>query len=362
MFSVRRLRTDFSYADLRCYTCGMYRFSWTALEPVLQTRPRWKRIGREWHGPCPVRDIGKNTAWFRSADHLPDGVLVGCRKCAPLSIDDRRAHVEAVSSAAVVGAGSLGLSPVQEPVFSPSPEVQRVWRAGGPLEGTPGARYLRVGRGAWSPRPFPPALRWLAVGSRLYSQLRPVPPAGAVGVILYGYRGLRDRVVGAVQIEAIHSGADRILWPSGAPRVSLAGSRFDGGCQRFEVQDGRADRVFIVEGPLSAMAAPAVFPELISEGWTVVGVAGWAGFRRAAVGPARMVRVCPDGDADGQRAVGRFVEDLVASGLRVLVDQVPPGADLLDLHRWGGSTVRPLPVVSGPPYPFLTATDHVQAH
>ena len=149
-----------------------------------------------------------------------------------------------------------------------------------------------------------------------------------------------------------------------APRVSLAGSRFDGGCQRFEVQDGRADRVFLVEGPLSALAAPAVFPELISEGWTVVGVAGWAGFRRAAVGSARIVRVCPDGDADGQRAVARFVEDLVASGLRVLVDQVPPGADLLDLHRWGGSTVRPLPVVSGPPYPFLltTATPHVQTH
>ncbi len=342
----------------------MYRFSWAALEAALPGRPRWKRVGREWHGPCPVRSIGKNTAWVGPADRLPDGVLVGCRKCAPLTSADRRAHVEALCVGAVVAVDAAPSSAVPASSFSPSPQVQRVWRAAGPLEDTPGARYLRDRRGAWPRSPFPPALRWLSADSRLYRDLRPVPPAGAAGVILYAYRGLADREVAAVQAEAIRHTADRLLWPPAAPRVSLAGSRFDGGCQRFEVQDGRADRVFLVEGPLSALAAPAVFPELISEGWTVVGVAGWAGFRRAAVGSARIVRVCPDGDADGQRAVARFVEDLVASGLRVLVDQVPPGADLLDLHRWGGSTVRPLPVVSGPPYPFLltTATPHVQTH
>ena len=344
------------------YNLGMYRFSWAVLETALAGRARWKRIGREWHGPCPVRHIGKNTAWLRPADQLADGVLVGCRKCEPLSAADRRAHVEAISLDAVVAAASPPLTLPVASAFQPSPAVQRLWRAARSLEGTPGALYLRERRVAWGRRPFPAAVRWIAATTAAYRDVRPVPPDGASGLILYAYRGLTDRQVGAVQLEAIRPTADRILWPSAAPRVSLAGSRFDAGRQRFEVLDGRADRVFLVEGPLSALAAPSLFPELAADGWTVVGVAGWPGFRRAAVARARLVRVCPDGDPDGERAVERFVEDLVASGLQVLVDPVPPGADLLDLYRWGGSTVPSVPVLSGPPYPFLTATAHVQAH
>ena len=153
----------------------------------------------------------------------------------------------------------------------------------------------------------------------------------------------------AVQVEALDQAGRRIPWPpAGAPRVSLAGSRFDSGRQRFEVLDSASRSLFLVEGPLSALAAPALFPELAT-GWTVVGVAGWAGFRRQAVGAARVVRVCPDGDTDGQRAVQRFVDDLVASGMEVWVDPVPPGVDLLDLYRTGG----PL----GPPERVLPDTE-----
>lgn len=142
--------------------------------------------------------------------------------------------------------------------------------------------------------------------------------------------------MGAVQLEAISADATRILWPpNAAPRVSVAGSRFDSGRQRFEVLDGSSERVFLVEGPLSALAARALFPELAT-GWSVAGVAGWAGFRRQAAGRARLVRICPDGDPDGVRAAERLAVDLQACGIEVLVDPVPPGADLLDLYRVGG--------------------------
>ena len=184
----------------------------------------------------------------------------------------------------------------------------------------------------------------------LFQTVRPAPPPGTAGLICYGYRGIEDRAVGAVQLEAVSAQATRIPWPpDGAPRVSAAGSRFDSGRQRFEVLDGSAERVFLVEGPVSALAAPGLFPELAS-GWSVAGVAGWAGFRRQAVGRARLVRICPDGDDDGIRAVERLAADLEACGIKVLVDPVPAGFDLLDLYRAGapyGSPGAPAAVLPG---------------
>ena len=324
-------------------------FSWSRLEPALRLRAGWRRVGREWHGPCPVRNVGKDTAWVREADFIPDGVLLGCRKCSPMSPSDARAHVEALAPDAVVAREHAGQPSVVSAPLSPAQDVDRVWRAAGSADRTPAATYLRKLRACWGVQPFPPSVRWLSSRSWAFAHVHPAPPSGAAGLVVYGYRGVGDRMVAAVQVEALDQAGHRIPWPpAGAPRVSLAGSRFDSGRQRFEVLDSASRSLFLVEGPLSALAAPALFPELAT-GWTVVGVAGWAGFRRQAVGAARVVRVCPDGDPDGQRAVQRFVDDLVASGMEVWVDPVPPGVDLLDLYRTGG----PL----GPPERVLPDTE-----
>ena len=321
----------------------MQALSWSRLEPVLHFTPRWRRIGREWHGPCPVRGVGKDTCWVRAADVIPDGVLVGCRKCAPLDSASIRRHVHALAPEAVCLVDRPRPAAVRPSRFSPASEVSRLWRRARSIERTPGADYLRSGRRCWGPAPFPASVRWLPAAAGLFRYLRPVVPPGAAGVICYGYRGVSDRLVGAVQLEAVSPAGVRIPWPpTGAPRVSAAGSRFDSARQRFEVLDASSERVFLVEGPVSALAAPSLFPELL-HGWSVVGVAGWAGFRRQAVGPARQVRICPDGDADGLQAMERLVADLVACGIEVLVDQVPPGGvDLLDLYRTGGRLGPPV--------------------
>jgi len=310
--------------------------SWSRLEPLLYGRPGWRRTGREWHGPCPILGIGRNTCWVRAADKIPDGVLVGCRKCAPLDGCAVRLHVHALAPEAVTAQPPVRSPGAAVRPFEAAESVARLWRRACSVERTPGAHYLRSVRRCWDRLPFPAAVRWLPAMSRPFRALRPPPPDGAAGAVCYGYRGIEDRIVGAVQLEAVSGEGRRIRWPpDDAPRVSLAGSRFDSGRQRFEVIDGSAQRVFLVEGPVSALAARGLFPELAS-GWSVAGVAGWAGFRRQAVGRARLVRICPDGDDHGIRAAQRLAVDLEACGIEVLVDPVPPGADLLDLYRVGG--------------------------
>ena len=310
--------------------------SWSRLEPLLYGRPGWRRTGREWHGPCPILGIGRNTCWVRAADKIPDGVLVGCRKCAPLDGCAVRLHVHALAPEAVTAQPPVRSPGAAVRPFEAAESVARLWRRACSVERTPGAHYLRSVRRCWDRLPFPAAVRWLPAMSRPFRALRPPPPDGAAGAVCYGYRGIEGRIVGAVQLEAVSGEGRRIRWPpDDAPRVSLAGSRFDSGRQRFEVIDGSAQRVFLVEGPVSALAARGLFPELAS-GWSVAGVAGWAGFRRQAVGRARLVRICPDGDDHGIRAAQRLAVDLEACGIEVLVDPVPPGADLLDLYRVGG--------------------------
>ena len=81
--------------------------SWSVLEGHLQARPRWRRIGREWHGPCPVRGIGENTCWFAPGARTP--VRGGCRKCGGrLSSPDFREHLALADVDAAGGSASGG--------------------------------------------------------------------------------------------------------------------------------------------------------------------------------------------------------------------------------------------------------------
>ena len=53
--------------------------TWHDVESALQVRSGWKRSGREWHGPCPVTGVGRDTAWAAPGDLAQ--VRVGCRHC-----------------------------------------------------------------------------------------------------------------------------------------------------------------------------------------------------------------------------------------------------------------------------------------
>ena len=42
--------------------------TWSRLEDAIAVLPAWRRIGREWHGPCPVTGVGQHTCWFAAGD------------------------------------------------------------------------------------------------------------------------------------------------------------------------------------------------------------------------------------------------------------------------------------------------------
>ena len=48
------------------------------LEAALQARDGWRRVGRAYHGPCPVTGAGRDCC-FASAGRT--GVALGCRQC-----------------------------------------------------------------------------------------------------------------------------------------------------------------------------------------------------------------------------------------------------------------------------------------
>ena len=172
-------------------------------------------------------------------------------------------------------------------------------------------------------------------------RLRPRPPLGASGVLIYGFRAPGEPDYPGLQLEAVSSPGVRLEFRRAhAARVSVAGSSFRGG-RRFDVRIGDGDHLLLVEGPVSALAAVLRYPALDS-GWGIAGVAGWAGFTPAAVGSASRVVLCADGDPDGRRAVGRLAGLLRSEGRSVWVLDAPDGRDVADLWvRAGASSWRP---------------------
>ena len=54
------------------------RVTWLDLEAELQARPGWRRVGHEYHGPCPVTGAGRDCCF---ASEGRTGVALGCRQC-----------------------------------------------------------------------------------------------------------------------------------------------------------------------------------------------------------------------------------------------------------------------------------------
>ena len=100
--------------------------SWSVLEAALHGRAGWQRIGREWHGPCPVLGIGQHTCWFAPGDRT--SVRGGCRKCGGrLSPSAFREHLAAIGAVALWEGGLVDRTALAlpEPKRLPKPKSKR---------------------------------------------------------------------------------------------------------------------------------------------------------------------------------------------------------------------------------------------
>ena len=125
-------------------------------------RQRDRRVGREYHGPCPVSGAGRDCC-FASEGRAGD-VALGCRKCGgnggKLDSESFLAHLAALvgETARHVAAHATN---DRAAIATPSALPRRAWRASEPVDGTPGPTYL-VARRVWpAGERFPASVRWL---------------------------------------------------------------------------------------------------------------------------------------------------------------------------------------------------------
>ena len=318
--------------------------SWTALEQRLRVRPRWRRVGREWHGPCPVRsvDAGKDTCWFRPGLRTP--VAAGCRRCGGrLSGTDFRAHLEAV-------AGDLGSSALRADPAAPraaeerriDPLPGRVWAAGVSVPpDCSGFRYLCERRGVVGPGDVLPAsVRWVSACAARAAGCLPRVPAEAVGILVYRFAALGDVDTWAVQFEVVDEFGRRVSCRTRTAvvkRPSVWGSFLAAGRRVFEAAPGVPGRgCWLVEGPLDALALVRLdaLGVIALDGAAVFGAAGVpAGFTPRACWAPGPVWVAADGDKAGLEAAARLCICLEAAGRPHVSRRAPLGLDWSDLAR-----------------------------
>ena len=354
--------------------------TWAAVEAALQGRPGWRRIGAEYHGPCPVTLAGRDGAWF-GAGSGSGGVRCGCRHCGDaggrLDGEVLTAHLAAVAGGEADPRGPLRavkrLPRSTDGLITERTHSQRgdgaadlaaaVWRAGVEADGTPGRTYLH-GRGAW-PGPVA-ALRWLPASAA--GELRPRLPDGAAGALLYRFAVQCEGATAAVQCEAVNDGGERMAFGGGVgKRPSVTGSDFDGGRRvfvaRLPMQAGRVRGgggsddggnggelfdhdpdvttvagVNLAEGPIDALALATLAAGGIERralgDRPILAAAGAGGWRTAAVadwpGP---VTLWVQSDDEGQSALAglRLARALRRQGRAVRRMVAPAGMDWADV-------------------------------
>ena len=328
--------------------------SWPVLEGHLRERPRWRRIGREWHGPCPVQGIGENTCWFAEGSRTP--VRGGCRKCGGrLSSQAFREHLGAIVGDLGAASAASGKAPVARASVptSPDPLPGRVWSASVPLvSDSPGFRYLRS-RGVIGPSGrVPPSVRWLPLRAAASVRCAPRLPATCAGALVYRFAGPGEPETWAVQFEPVDEPGRRLACSvRGVPikRPSVAGSSFAFGRRVFSADGGTDGKgCWLVEGPLDALAVcrldaigqlcrvdvnGRLRPQPLA-GAAVFGVAGVpAGFRSRACSVPGPVVLAPDGDKAGIDAAVQLGTELKLEGRSCIVSRPLPGTDWSDLAR-----------------------------
>ena len=123
---------------------------WPDLEAALQGRAGWRRVGREYHGPCPVSGAGRDYCF--ASEGRAGGVALGCRKCGgnggKLDSESFLAHLAALVGETARHVAAHATTD-RAAIETPSPLPARAWRASEPVDDTPGARYV-TRRGAWN--------------------------------------------------------------------------------------------------------------------------------------------------------------------------------------------------------------------
>lgn len=319
---------------------GFEPVSWAVLEGHLRARPRWRRIGREWHGPCPMHGIGTHTCWFAEGDRTP--VRGGCRKCGGrLSSRGFREHLTAiVGDLAAASAGGDHITVKCAPVPTrPDPLPGRVWSASTALlPDSPGFAYLRA-RGVVDPSARAvPSVRWLSLRAAVAVRCAPRLPAGCVGALVYRFAGPGEAETWAVQFEPIDQNARRLPCSMrGVPikRPSVAGSSFALARRVFVACPGTDGKgCWLVEGPLDALAVCRLsdLGRLSLNGAAVFGVAGVpGGFRARACWARGPVVLAPDGDKAGIDAAVQLGTELALQNRRYVVSRPSYGSDWSDL-------------------------------
>lgn len=326
--------------------------SWSVLEGHLRARPRWRRIGREWHGPCPVRGIGKNACWFAEGARTP--VRGGCRKCGSrLSPAAFKEHLAAiVGDLGVASTASVRPSARRREIpHRQDPLPGRVWSASVALRtDCPGFRYLQRRGVLDSSGRVPSSVRWLPLRAAVSVRCAPRLPATCAGALVYRFAGPGEAETCAVQFEPVDDDGRRIACTvrgSVIKRPSVAGSSFDFGRRVFSAAGGSDGKgCWLVEGPLDALAVCRldaigqlcrldVRGRLRSQpldGAAVLGVAGVpAGFRARACWVRGPVVLAPDADEPGLQAALQLGAELGVQRRASVVTRPPYGADWSDL-------------------------------
>ena len=328
--------------------------TWSTVQAALEGRPGWRRRGQEYHGPCPVLDVGRDCCWLGPGDGS-GGVRVGCRRCGAggaLSGPDVRAHLDALCGPPPSRDGGLdGRQPRSAAPKKPKRAAvlpDEAWRESGPVASGPGLEYLER-RGVWPGYPVP-SVRWLTASAAARIRLYPRLPVGASGALVYRFAVPGELgAVRTVQVEAVDAdGTRRDRWrywdralgievERSTKRPSAAGSDTDGGRRVFFVPSARAPApgVHVCEGPVDALGLVALETRGLVDlgGSAVIGVAGTSGLQPAAVaawdGP---VTIWPDGDGPGRGAAAVLASTLERDGRgRVTIRRQAPGEDI---GRW----------------------------
>ena len=313
--------------------------AWPDLEAALQGRPGWRRVGREYHGPCPVSGAGRDCC-FASEGRAGD-VALGCRKCGgnggKLDSESFLAHLAALvgETARHVAAHATN---DRAAIETPSALPGRAWLASEPVDGTHGHTYL-VARRVWpAGERFPASVRWLPTESARRVGVRPQLPIGAAGCVVYRFGSPGEADTNAAQLEAVNTHGARVPFGAAAKRPAVAGSAFAGG-RRVFLAGGDVDRgVHLCEGPLDALALVhlARLGAVELAGGAVVGAQGTPGFTARACAARGPVTVWRDRDTNGQgqRAAAQLAGELRRTGRRVTIHGAPwDGADLTDWAR-----------------------------
>ncbi len=256
-----------------------------------------RKVGAEYHGPCPLCG---GTDRFHVRAKADGTGLFHCRHCgdAPDFFPDVMRDVwgwfaKDPAPRSRPTPRSRPDTPPRAPVTSAT-SASDWWAKAMPADRTPAHNYLTRTRTVWPPRdvPLPRDVRWLPRAHFPAWQPDMVPPPGATGCILFGYRDAGGSLIG-VSAEALTMHGDLLT-----PRWRRTFGRKAGGTFTAHVGTN-THRLVVCEGEVTALACRWFYDDA-----TVRATGGTAGLTLAAchgfLRPDAHVTIDTDGDDPGR--------------------------------------------------------------